>query len=68
MLVTLCGKTVDLPYLAALPGVATCVGVDGVMQAAEEFVAEQPDVSEISPNGAKRIWPPQQCSLVGERA
>ena len=40
VLVPLCGKTVDLPYLASKG--ACVVGVEGVRRAVDEFEAEQP--------------------------
>lgn len=45
--VPLCGKTVDMAFLAKQPNVSV-VGVDGIMKALETFASEQPDL-EIQP-------------------
>lgn len=42
--VPLCGKTVDLPFLAEMPWAQQVVGSEGVRQACDEFAAEQPDL------------------------
>ena len=47
-LVTLCGKTVDMAYLAQQETTAQVVGVDGVQKALKEFAQEHPDL-EIQP-------------------
>lgn len=40
--VPLCGKTVDMAYLASNPAVSQVVGVDGILKALETFAEEQP--------------------------
>merc|ERR1711908_71127 len=40
ILVPLCGKTVDMPYLAEQPGTVEVVGVEGVPKALSEFREE----------------------------
>jgi thiopurine S-methyltransferase len=45
ILVPLCGKTVDMAFLAQKRPIAEVVGVDGVAQAIETFIQEQPDLS-----------------------
>lgn len=45
VLVSLCGKTVDMAYLAASPAVDRVVGVDGVLKALETFAAEHPELA-----------------------
>jgi len=44
VLVPLCGKTIDLPFIASQEWVETAVGTEGVDQAVEEFAEEQPDL------------------------
>eukprot|EP00242_Pyramimonas_sp_CCMP2087_P006626 CAMPEP_0198215958 /NCGR_PEP_ID=MMETSP1445-20131203/53829_1 /TAXON_ID=36898 /ORGANISM="Pyramimonas sp., Strain CCMP2087" /LENGTH=306 /DNA_ID=CAMNT_0043891939 /DNA_START=165 /DNA_END=1082 /DNA_ORIENTATION=+ len=44
VLVPLCGKTVDMPYLAGLEQVHSVVGVEGVPLAIEEFIKENPEL------------------------
>jgi thiopurine S-methyltransferase len=44
VLVPLCGKTVDMAYLARTDKVKQVVGVDGIRQALDEFAAENPDL------------------------
>lgn len=48
ILVPLCGKTVDMEYLARQRKVAEVVGVDGIRIAIEEFAKEHPDL-EVQP-------------------
>ena len=50
ILVPLCGKSVDMNYLAAQRKVAEVVGVDGIRQAMEDFAAEHPDL-EVQSTG-----------------
>jgi thiopurine S-methyltransferase len=45
ILVPLCGKTVDMAFLAKKRPIAEVVGVDGVPQAIETFIQEQPELS-----------------------
>lgn len=45
VLVPLCGKTLDLSYLATLPEVGTVVGVEAVPEAVAELAAEQPGLA-----------------------
>jgi thiopurine S-methyltransferase len=45
VLVPLCGKTVDMAFLARKRPIADVVGVEGIRQAIEAFVVEQPDLS-----------------------
>jgi thiopurine S-methyltransferase len=45
ILVPLCGKTVDMEYMARKRPVAEVVGIDGVRKAIEEFAKEHPDLS-----------------------
>ncbi len=42
--VPLCGKSVDLAYLASHPKVSQVVGIDILRTAAEEFAAEHPEI------------------------
>lgn len=44
VLVPLCGKTVDMAYLADHEGVSEVYGVDGVRKALEEFSDEHSDL------------------------
>lgn len=44
ILVPLCGKTVDLAYLALKESVDVVVGVDGIRRALEELAKEQPSL------------------------
>jgi len=48
ILVPLCGKTVDMNFLATQRKVAEVVGVDGIRTAMEEFTKEHPDL-EVEP-------------------
>lgn len=43
--VPLCGKAVDMAYLAGLESVEKVVGVDGISVAIEEFAKEQPQLN-----------------------
>ena len=45
VLVPLCGKTIDIKYLADHPGVSEVVGVDGVQTALDEFMKEHKDLN-----------------------
>jgi thiopurine S-methyltransferase len=42
--VPLCGKTIDMAYLATHPGVKEVVGVDGIREALVEFAQEHDDL------------------------
>ena len=44
-LVTLCGKTVDMAYLATQETTAHVVGVDGIRKALDEFAQEHADLN-----------------------
>ena len=44
VLVPLCGKSLDISYLAQQRKVAEVVGVDGIRMAVEEFTRENPDI------------------------
>lgn len=46
--VPLCGKTVDIAFLAQHQAVADVVGLEGIRKALEEFAEEQPDL-EVKP-------------------
>jgi thiopurine S-methyltransferase len=46
--VPLCGKTIDMAYLAKQASVKEVVGIDGIRKALEEFAQEQPEL-EVSP-------------------
>jgi thiopurine S-methyltransferase len=52
ILVPLCGKTVDMAYLAHNDQVKTVVGVDGIRKALDEFASENPDlqVKAVAPS------------------
>ena len=57
ILVPLCGKTIDLHFLAKLPNVSKVFGVDGVMKALEEFANENSElkitaVDDLSSTGS----------------
>jgi thiopurine S-methyltransferase len=59
VLVPLCGKSVDLAYLASHVGVSTVVGVEGVRQGIEEFSTEQPHLGmkeEEASAGSYKRW------------
>eukprot|EP00978_Attheya_sp_CCMP212_P020472 scaffold58661_cov59-Attheya_sp.AAC.3 len=43
VLVPLCGKTVDMAFLAQQPSVTEVVGVDGIRKALDEFASEHPE-------------------------
>jgi thiopurine S-methyltransferase len=45
VLVPLCGKTLDMAFLASRNAVAEVVGVDGVQQALDEFAQENPQLN-----------------------
>jgi len=45
--VPLCGKTVDMAYLAQLDSVQQVVGVEGIRTAIEEFAHEQPQLNVV---------------------
>lgn len=45
--VPLCGKAVDMAYLAKSPAVDTVVGVDGIRKALETFREEHPDLEIV---------------------
>jgi thiopurine S-methyltransferase len=45
LFVPLCGKSVDLAYLASQPNVAEVVGLDGIRKALEEFSNEHPSLN-----------------------
>jgi thiopurine S-methyltransferase len=45
VLVPLCGKTVDMAYLARKDQVKQVVGVDGIRKALDEFATENPDLN-----------------------
>jgi thiopurine S-methyltransferase len=45
VLVPLCGKTVDMAYLAHNDQVKTVVGVDGIRKALDQFAVENPDLN-----------------------
>lgn len=47
--VPLCGKTVDMAFLAEHPSVTEVLGIDGVSKALDEFTAEHPDL-KITPS------------------
>lgn len=40
----LCGKAVDMAYLATKPAVEKVVGIDGIRKALDEFAREHPDL------------------------
>lgn len=48
--VPLCGKTVDMAYLASQETTAEVVGIDGIQKALDEFAKEHPDL-QVQPNG-----------------
>jgi thiopurine S-methyltransferase len=43
VLVPLCGKTVDMAFLAQQPSVTEVVGVDGIRKALDEFASDHPE-------------------------
>jgi thiopurine S-methyltransferase len=45
ILVPLCGKTVDMAFLAQKRPISDVVGIDGIPQAIVDFVKEQPDLN-----------------------
>jgi len=47
VLVPLCGKTVDLAYLARHPKVKQVIGVEGIGKAIEEFASENPELMVV---------------------
>jgi thiopurine S-methyltransferase len=54
VLVPLCGKSVDLKYLAQKRKVAKVVGVDGIYKAAKEFAKENPDL-DLTDSAAEKV-------------
>ena len=54
--VPLCGKTVDLAFLARHPSVSDVVGVDGIQQALLEFTKEQPDLRITKQTGGSDAY------------
>ena len=53
--VPLCGKTVDMAFLATNPKVSHVVGIDIIKQAAEDFAEENPALS------MKKFRPAESC-------
>jgi thiopurine S-methyltransferase len=49
VLVPLCGKTVDMAFLASHPSVGQVIGIEGIRKALEDFAKEQPQL-DISPS------------------
>ena len=53
-LVTLCGKTKDMHYIATQETTAHVVGVDGIRKALDEFAEEHPDLEIESDDNSAR--------------
>jgi thiopurine S-methyltransferase len=66
--VPLCGKTVDMHYMATKRKVAEVVGVDGVRKAMEEFSRLHPDLNVqtvgASPHGPFEQWKGESITLL----
>jgi thiopurine S-methyltransferase len=66
--VPLCGKTVDMQYMATKRKVAQVVGVDGVPKAIEEFAENYPELNVqpvgTSPHGPFEQWKGESITLV----
>lgn len=62
--VPLCGKTLDMTYLANQPSVTEVVGVDGIQQALDEFSQENQELKlqPSTPSGGGRF-----ARLVGDK-
>jgi len=69
VLVPLCGKTVDLAYLANHEGVSEVYGVDGVRKALEEFSDEHSDLNltwEDTDTAFEKLTSPKLKLLKGD--
>mmetsp|Transcript_32530 Transcript_32530/g.68397 ORF Transcript_32530/g.68397 Transcript_32530/m.68397 type:complete len:301 (-) Transcript_32530:53-955(-) len=69
--VPLCGKSVDLAYLASHPKISHVVGIDIVRNAAEDFASEHPDLlmEEIQLNECEvEIEEGQKCDNANDSA
>jgi len=55
ILFPLCGKTVDMAFLAEMKGVSEVVGVDGIRKALTEFIDENPHL-EIKGSDSKKAF------------
>lgn len=66
ILVPLCGKTVDMQFLALKRPVGEVVGVDGVPAAIEDFAKEHPDlnVRAVESVGKYKKWKGESISLL----
>lgn len=64
--VPLCGKSVDLAYLASHPQVSQVVGIDILRTAAEEFAAEHPEVSLQEVPSLKECESPTDSTIVAD--
>lgn len=64
ILVPLCGKTVDMAHLALKRKVNEVVGVDGVPQALQEFIEENPDLEIQETNQGIGIWKGFSTTLI----
>jgi thiopurine S-methyltransferase len=62
--VPLCGKTLDMVYLATTLS-AKVVGVEGVPKAIDEFIIENPSLQIIKPTLGERNEPPKFSRYLG---
>lgn len=60
--VPLCGKSVDMAYLASNPKVSHVVGIDIIKQAAEEFAEDHPTLS------LKEFQPSESCDATSSNS
>lgn len=66
VLVSLCGKTVDMAFLAQHDKVGQVIGVDGIATALEQFAREQPDlqVEAVEATGSYQTWKGKKITLL----
>jgi thiopurine S-methyltransferase len=68
--VPLCGKTVDMAFLAQHPAISEMVGIDGIRKALDEFAEEQPELEvkavENSPDSFERLKGKKATLLKGD--
>mmetsp|Transcript_20024 Transcript_20024/g.33246 ORF Transcript_20024/g.33246 Transcript_20024/m.33246 type:complete len:271 (+) Transcript_20024:128-940(+) len=68
--VPLCGKSVDMAFLAQHKSVSDVVGIDGIRKALEEFAEEQPELEvkpvEDSPDAFERLQGKKTTLLKGD--
>eukprot|EP00586_Coscinodiscus_wailesii_P000711 CAMPEP_0172484910 /NCGR_PEP_ID=MMETSP1066-20121228/12585_1 /TAXON_ID=671091 /ORGANISM="Coscinodiscus wailesii, Strain CCMP2513" /LENGTH=247 /DNA_ID=CAMNT_0013249739 /DNA_START=99 /DNA_END=839 /DNA_ORIENTATION=- len=62
VLVPLCGKTVDMAYLAKHEDVDQVVGIDGIQKAINEFSAENPELGIQTHSGDVQTLGKNECS------